>query len=85
MRCERNENATMDVTRNDKIRNEHIQVTTRVTQAAKNITERRLNWYEHERERDEEPILRKVLRTEIKMERRIPTRLERYYAESDYW
>ena len=35
MRGERNENATMDVTRKDKIRNEHIQVTTRVTQAAK--------------------------------------------------
>ena len=33
------------VTRKDKFRNEHIRGTTRVAQASKKITERRLNWY----------------------------------------
>ena len=33
------------VTRRDKIRNEHIRGTTRVVQASKKITEKRLNWY----------------------------------------
>ena len=32
------------VTRKDKIRNEHIRGTTRVAQASKKITDRRLNW-----------------------------------------
>ena len=35
------------VTRKDKIRNEHIRWTTRVAQASKKITERRLIWYGH--------------------------------------
>ena len=38
---------TCGVTRKDKIRNEHIRGTTRVAQASKKITERRLNWYGH--------------------------------------
>ena len=33
------------VTRRDKIRNEHIRGTTRVVQASKKITEKRLKWY----------------------------------------
>ena len=53
------------VTRKDKIRNEHIRGTTRATQASIEITERRLNWYGHVMRRDEEHILRKVLRTDI--------------------
>ena len=48
------------VTRKDKIRNEHIRGTTRVAQASKKITERRLNWYGHVIRRDGEHILRKV-------------------------
>ena len=35
------------VTRKDKSINEHIRGTTRVAQASKKITERRLNWYGH--------------------------------------
>ena len=83
------------VTRKDKIRNEHIRGTTRVAQASKKITERRLNWYEHVMRRDGEHILRKVLRadfrytrekeertTENKMERRVSTRFEKYWTES---
>ena len=53
------------VTRKDKIRNEHIRGTTRVTQASKKITDRRLNWYGHVMRRDGEHILRKVLRADI--------------------
>ena len=53
------------VTRKGKIRNEHIRGTTRVAQASKKITERRLNWYGHVMRRDGEHILRKVLRADI--------------------
>ena len=53
------------VTRKDKIRNEHIRGTTRVAQASKKITERRLIWYGHVMRRDCEHILRKVLRADI--------------------
>ena len=62
------------VTRKDKIRNEQILGTTRVAQASKKITERRLNWYGHVMRRDGEHILRKVLRADItgKMKRGRP-------------
>ena len=53
------------VTLKYKIRNEHIRGTTRVAQASKKITERRLNWYGHVMRRDGEHILRKVLRADI--------------------
>ena len=53
------------VTRKDKIRNEHIRGTTRVAQASKKITKRRLIWYGHVLKRDGEHILRKVLRADI--------------------
>ena len=53
------------VTRKDKIRNERIRGTTRVAQASKKITERRLIWYGHVMRRDGEHILRKVLRAVI--------------------
>ena len=53
------------VTRKDKIGNEHIRGTTRVAQDSKKITERRLNWYGHVIRRDDEHILRKVLRADI--------------------
>ena len=39
-----------EVIRKDQIGNEHIQGTTSVTQASKNITERRLNWYGNDEE-----------------------------------
>ena len=35
------------VTRKDNIRNEHIRGTTKVVQASRKITERRLKWYGH--------------------------------------
>ena len=58
------------VTRKDKIRNEHIRGTTRVAQASKMITARRLNWYGHVMRRDGEHILRKVLRADIPGQRK---------------
>ena len=42
------------VTRRDKILNEHIKGTTRVVQASKKITEKRLKWYGHVRRMKEE-------------------------------
>ena len=53
------------VTRKDKVRNEHIRGTTRVAQASKKITERRLNWYWHVMRKDGEQILWKVLKADI--------------------
>ena len=48
------------VTRRDKIRNEHIRGTTRVVQALKKITEKRLKWYGHVRRMKEEHIVRRI-------------------------
>ena len=45
------------VTRRDKIRNDHIRGTTRVVQASKKITEKRLKWYGHVSRMKEEHIL----------------------------
>ena len=50
------------VTRRDKIRNEHIRGTTRVVQASKKITEKRLKWYGHVRRMKEEHIVRRYAR-----------------------
>ena len=41
----------------DKIRNEYIRGTTRVVQASKKITEKRLKWYGHVRRMKEEHIV----------------------------
>ena len=53
------------VTRRDKIRNEHIRGTTRVVQASKKITEKRLKWYGHVRRMKEEHIVRRMLDGDI--------------------
>ena len=58
------------VTRRDKIRNEHIRGTTRVVQASKQITEKRLKWYGHVRRMKEEHILRRMLDVDIPGKRR---------------
>ena len=50
----------MDV-RSDKIRNEHIRGTTRVAQASKKITEKRLKLYGHMMRMKEEHIVRRML------------------------
>ena len=58
------------VTRMDKIRNEHIRGTTRVVQASKKITEKRLKWYGHVRRMKEEHIVRRMLDVDIPGKRR---------------
>ena len=59
------------VTRRDTIRNEHIRGTTRVVQASKKITEKRLKWYGHVRRMKEEHIVRRMLDVDIPGKRRI--------------
>ena len=56
---------TCGVTRRDTIRNEHIRGTTRVVQASKNITEKRLKWYGHVRRMKGENIVRRMLHVDI--------------------
>ena len=58
------------VTRRDTIRNEHIRGTTRVVQASKKITEKRLKWYGHVRRMKEEHIVRRMLDVDIPGKRR---------------
>ena len=53
------------VSRRDKIQNEHIRGTTRVVQASKKITEKRLKWYGHVRRMKEEHIVRRMLDVNI--------------------
>ena len=49
------------VTRKDKIRNEHIRGTTKVVQASRKITERRLKWYGHVMRIEEDHVVRRVM------------------------
>ena len=49
------------VTRKDKIRNEHIRGTTKVVQASRKITERRLKWYGHVMRTEEDHVVRRVM------------------------
>ena len=56
--------------RKDKIRNEYIRGTTKVTEASKKAQEARLRWYGHVKRRDEEYVGRKMLEMEIPGRRR---------------
>ena len=49
------------VTRKDKIRNEHIRGTTKVVQASRKTTERRLKWYGHVMRMEEDHVVRRVM------------------------
>ena len=53
------------VTRRDNIRNELTRGTTRVVQASKKNTEKRLKWYGHVRRMKEEHIVRRMLDVNI--------------------
>ena len=64
------------MTRRDKIRNEHIRGTTRVVQASKKITEKRLKWYGHVRIMKEEHIVRRMLDVDITGKRRRHLRMK---------
>ena len=58
------------VTRNDRIRNEYIRGTTKVTEITNKIQEARLRWYGHVRRRDENYIGRRMLELEVPGRRR---------------
>ena len=49
------------VTRKDKIRNEHIRGTTKVAQASRKITERRLKWYGHVMRMEDDHVVKRVM------------------------
>ena len=49
------------VTRKDKIRNEHIRGTTKVAQASRKITDRRLKWYGHVMRMEEDHVVKRVM------------------------
>ena len=51
----------MEVTRKDKIRNEHIRSTVKVEQLGMKMREGRLRWYGHVMRRDQENIRRKMM------------------------
>ena len=58
------------MTRKDKIGNEHVRGTPRLPQASKRFTEKILNRYWHVKRRDEEHILRNVLRMGLQGKRK---------------
>ena len=53
------------VTKIDKIRNERIRGTTKVTEASKKLQEKRLQWYGHVMRREEEYVGRRVIEMEV--------------------
>ena len=55
----------LGVTREDRIRNERIRGTAKVSQIGKKIQERRLQWYGHCVRRDEEWIGRRMMELEV--------------------
>ena len=57
----RNENATMDVTKLDNIRNGRIRGTTKVEEITKKLHERRLKWYGHVIRREEHYVGRRAM------------------------
>ena len=53
------------VTRRDRIRNERITGTAKVTQVGKKMQERRLQWYRHCKRRDEQWIGRRMMELQV--------------------
>ena len=60
----------MGVTRNDKIRNEHIRSTVKVERLGIKMREGRLRWYGHVMRRDQEYVGRKMMEMELPGKRR---------------
>ena len=55
----------MEVTRKDKIRNEHIRGTVKVEQLGMKMREGRLRWYGHVMRRDQDYVERRVMEMEL--------------------
>ena len=60
----------MEVTRKDKIRNEHIRSTVKVERLGMKMWEGRLRWYGHVMRRDQEYVGRKMMEMELPGKRR---------------
>ena len=60
----------MEVTRKDKIRNEHIRSTVKVERLGMKMSEGRLRWYGHVMRRDQEYVERKMMEMELPGKRR---------------
>ena len=56
---------TSGVTKLDRIRNERIRGTIKVTEISKKIQERRLQWYGHVRRREEDYVGKRVMGMEV--------------------
>ena len=56
---------TCGVTKLDKIRNDRIRGTVKVTEISKKIQERRLQWYGHVMRRDEDYVGKRVMEMEV--------------------
>ena len=60
----------MEMTRKDKIRNEHIRSTVKVERLGMKVKEDRLKWYGHIMRRDQEYVGRKMMEMELPGKRR---------------
>ena len=60
----------MEVTRKDKIRNEHIRSTVKVERLGMKMRESRMRWYGHVMRRDQEYVGRKMMEMEFPGKRR---------------
>ena len=60
----------MEVTRKDKIRNEHIRSTVKVERLGMKMREGKLRWYGHVMRRDQEYVGRKMIEMELPGKRR---------------
>ena len=56
------------VTKMDRIRNDRIRRTIKVTEISKKVQEKRLQWYGHVMRRDEDYVGRKVMEMEVQGE-----------------
>ena len=58
------------VTRRDKIKNDYIRGTVKVTEITKKLQERRLQWFGHVMRKEEESVCRRVMNMEVPGKRR---------------
>ena len=59
--CNRNEDATMDKTRKERVRHQIIQEDAKTCQMSTFLRQKRLDWYGHIRRREEDKLSRKMM------------------------
>ena len=62
---------TCGVTKMDRVRNEHIRGSIKVTELSKKMQERRLQWFGHVMRRDDEHVGKKVMDMHVVGQRRV--------------